>query len=242
MKNGGKNKSVAFIILFSILWHSGYISHCLACLHVFLQNKNKKLDAAKNGGAELVKEDPSSPDTGQHQNQNPSLVTSALKEAAACQATSPGEASPSSVHTTLPNNDNYNLVSSLLNLTKSPVSLSVSDTRQSVLMNLILWVLTDLVSFSGWAYCGEGMRGSDADSQFAWASCSQMPHREHWTQSTSHGPAGTVLPGPSPVHGPSWHGNCGVCKLGVHDFLIQYLFYSVNTYVLCVILKQIESV
>ncbi len=108
----------------------------MACLHVFLQNKNKKLDAAKDGGADLVKEYPSSPDTGQHQNQNPSLVTSALKEeAAARQATSPGEASPSSVHTTLPNNDNYNLVSSLLNLTKSPVS---AKTRQAVLMNLIL--------------------------------------------------------------------------------------------------------
>lgn len=90
---------------------------------MFLQNKNKKLDAAKGGGADLVK-DPSSPDTGQNQNQNPSLVTSA-QEGAASQATSPGEASPSSVHTTLPNNDNYNLVSSLLNLTKSPVSASL---------------------------------------------------------------------------------------------------------------------
>lgn len=93
---------------------------------MFLQNKNKKLEAAKDGGADLVKKDPSSPDTGQNQKQNPSLVTSALKEAAACQATSPGEASPSSVHTTLPNSDNYNLVSSLLNLTKSPVSLALS--------------------------------------------------------------------------------------------------------------------
>lgn len=97
----------------------------LACLHVFLQNKNKKLEGAKDGGADLVKEDPSSPDTGQNQNQNPSLVKSALKEAAS-QATSPGEASPSSVHTTLPNSDNYNLVSSLLNLTKSPVSAPLS--------------------------------------------------------------------------------------------------------------------
>uniref|UniRef100_A0A672LE49 Protein FAM160B1-like n=1 Tax=Sinocyclocheilus grahami TaxID=75366 RepID=A0A672LE49_SINGR len=84
-----------------------------------LLNKTKQLVAAKDGGAGLVKEDPCSPDTGQHQNQNPSLVTSTL-QAAACQATSPGEASPSSVHSRLPNNDNYNLVSSLLNLTKSP--------------------------------------------------------------------------------------------------------------------------
>uniref|UniRef100_A0A673JA97 Protein FAM160B1-like n=1 Tax=Sinocyclocheilus rhinocerous TaxID=307959 RepID=A0A673JA97_9TELE len=89
-------------------------------VNFFLENKNKKLEAAKDSGADFVKKDPSSPDTGQNQNQNPSLVTSALKEAAACQATSPGEASPSSVHTTLQNNDNYNLVSSLLNLTKSP--------------------------------------------------------------------------------------------------------------------------
>ncbi|XP_059373016.1 FHF complex subunit HOOK interacting protein 2A-like isoform X1 [Carassius carassius] len=88
-------------------------------INFFLENKTKKLEAAKDGGAGLVKEDPCSPDTGQNQNQNPSLVTSTL-EAASCQATSPGEASPSSVHSTLPNNDNYNLVSSLLNLTKSP--------------------------------------------------------------------------------------------------------------------------
>lgn len=90
---------------------------------MFLQNKNKRLEAAKDGGADLVK-DPSSPDTGQTQNQNPSLVKFAQEDAAG-QATSPGEASPSSVHTTVPNNDNYNLVSSLLNLTKSPVSASV---------------------------------------------------------------------------------------------------------------------
>uniref|UniRef100_A0A8C2EBE6 Family with sequence similarity 160 member B1 n=1 Tax=Cyprinus carpio TaxID=7962 RepID=A0A8C2EBE6_CYPCA len=70
-------------------------------VNFFLENKNKKLEAAKDGGADLVKKDPSSPDTGQNQN--------------------PGEASPSSVHTTLPNSDNYNLVSSLLNLTKSPI-------------------------------------------------------------------------------------------------------------------------
>uniref|UniRef100_A0A672L7C8 Protein FAM160B1-like n=1 Tax=Sinocyclocheilus grahami TaxID=75366 RepID=A0A672L7C8_SINGR len=88
-------------------------------VNFFLENKTKQLVAAKDGGAGLVKEDPCSPDTGQHQNQNPSLVTSTL-QAAACQATSPGEASPSSVHSRLPNNDNYNLVSSLLNLTKSP--------------------------------------------------------------------------------------------------------------------------
>uniref|UniRef100_A0A8C2JFM6 Family with sequence similarity 160 member B1 n=1 Tax=Cyprinus carpio TaxID=7962 RepID=A0A8C2JFM6_CYPCA len=90
-------------------------------VNFFLENKTKKLEASKDGGAGLVKEDPFSPDTGQNRNQTPSLVTSTL-EAAACQATSPGEASPSPVHSTLPNNDNYNLVSSLLNLTKSPVS------------------------------------------------------------------------------------------------------------------------
>uniref|UniRef100_A0A8C2JDB2 Family with sequence similarity 160 member B1 n=1 Tax=Cyprinus carpio TaxID=7962 RepID=A0A8C2JDB2_CYPCA len=88
-------------------------------VNFFLENKTKKLEASKDGGAGLVKEDPFSPDTGQNRNQTPSLVTSTL-EAAACQATSPGEASPSPVHSTLPNNDNYNLVSSLLNLTKSP--------------------------------------------------------------------------------------------------------------------------
>uniref|UniRef100_A0A8C2EGJ3 Family with sequence similarity 160 member B1 n=1 Tax=Cyprinus carpio TaxID=7962 RepID=A0A8C2EGJ3_CYPCA len=113
-------------------------------VNFFLENKNKKLEAAKDGGADLVKKDPSSPDTGQNQKQNPSLVTSALKEAAACQATSPGEASPSSVHTTLPNSDNYNLVSSLLNLTKSPVSLSLCICRLDV-YNL----KEDAVAFAG---------------------------------------------------------------------------------------------
>ncbi|XP_051504372.1 protein FAM160B1 [Myxocyprinus asiaticus] len=87
-------------------------------VNFFLENKSKRLEAAKDGGADLVKEDPSSPDTGQNQSQNTSPVKSA-QEVAVCKATSPAEASPS-VHSTLSNNDNYNLVSSLLNLTKSP--------------------------------------------------------------------------------------------------------------------------
>lgn len=87
-----------------------------------LQNKNKKLEAARDGGGDVVRKDPSSPDTGQNQNQNPSPVRSA-QENAASNATSPSaESSPSSAHSTLANSDNYNLVSSLLNLTKSPVS------------------------------------------------------------------------------------------------------------------------
>nr|AAI34938.1 Zgc:162264 protein [Danio rerio] len=83
-------------------------------VNFFLENKNKRLEAGKEAGTDQVKDDPSSPDTGQNQNQNSSL------EDSASQAPSPAEANPSSVHNTLPNNDNYNLVSSLLNLTKSP--------------------------------------------------------------------------------------------------------------------------
>lgn len=84
-----------------------------------LQNKNKKLESAKDGGGEVVIKDPSSPDTGQNQNQN----LRSAQENAACKATSPSaESSPSSGHATLANSDNYNLVGSLLNLTKSPVS------------------------------------------------------------------------------------------------------------------------
>ncbi|XP_051506704.1 FHF complex subunit HOOK interacting protein 2A-like isoform X2 [Myxocyprinus asiaticus] len=87
-------------------------------VNFFLENKTKRLEAAKDDGADLVKEDPSSPDTGQNRNQNISPVKSA-QEDAVYKSTNPGEASPS-VHSTLSNNDNCNLVSSLLNLTKSP--------------------------------------------------------------------------------------------------------------------------
>lgn len=87
-------------------------------VNFFLENKNKRPEAAKDDGGDLVKEDPSSPDTGQ--NQIPSPVRSAQKDVA-CKTTSPSaESSPSSVRSKVANNDNYNLVSSLLNLTKSP--------------------------------------------------------------------------------------------------------------------------
>lgn len=84
-------------------------------------------------------------------------------------------------------------------------------------------VITEPVFLSGWSYRGEGMWGPDAHSQFTWTSCSQMPDRKHRAHSTPHRPTRTVLPGPSSVHGPPWHWNCGVCKLGVKEWHILRL-------------------
>lgn len=74
-----------------------------------VQNKGKRVDD-KVAGADGQKEDPSSPDTGQQQS-----------DGVACDNGSPAHGAAAALHTNNSSNS-YNLVSSLLNLTKSPVS------------------------------------------------------------------------------------------------------------------------
>lgn len=74
-----------------------------------MQNKGKRGDD-KESGADGLKEDPSSPDTGQQQSAG-----------VAC------DGARAAVHAN--NSSNYNLVSSLLNLTKSPVSQPLIQSR-----------------------------------------------------------------------------------------------------------------
>ncbi|KAI4903461.1 hypothetical protein NFI96_012236 [Prochilodus magdalenae] len=78
-------------------------------VNFFLENKGKRGDG-KEPAADGLKEDPSSPDTGQQQSlgigqDSPASNASSPREGASCPAS---------------NSSNYNLVSSLLNLTKSP--------------------------------------------------------------------------------------------------------------------------
>lgn len=84
----------------------------LTKVHLCRQNKVKRVET-KEAVAEGVKDDPSAPDTGQN----------AL---GATSPSSPEELAATAGISAAPNNNNsnsnYNLVSSLLNLTKSPVS------------------------------------------------------------------------------------------------------------------------
>ncbi|XP_047668570.1 protein FAM160B1 isoform X1 [Tachysurus fulvidraco] len=73
----------------------------------FLENKGKRVDD-KVPGADEQKEDPSSPDTGQQQS-----------DGVACDNSSPAHGAAAALHTNNSSNS-YNLVSSLLNLSKSP--------------------------------------------------------------------------------------------------------------------------
>ncbi|XP_030626832.1 FHF complex subunit HOOK interacting protein 2A [Chanos chanos] len=78
-------------------------------VNFFLENKGKRVDAK---GSEGAKEDPSAPDTGQNQNAGP--------EGAASPTADNEEDSSGAASNTTKSNSNYSLVSSLLNLTKSP--------------------------------------------------------------------------------------------------------------------------
>uniref|UniRef100_A0A8B9HQQ3 FHF complex subunit HOOK-interacting protein C-terminal domain-containing protein n=1 Tax=Astyanax mexicanus TaxID=7994 RepID=A0A8B9HQQ3_ASTMX len=94
-------------------------------VNFFLENKGKRADS-KEAAAEGLREDLSSPDTGQPQSPGP------VQDGSVSNASSPTEGAGS------PSNNsgsNYNLVSSLLNLTKSPVSpaaFSQSDVHSDV--------------------------------------------------------------------------------------------------------------
>ncbi|KAM9477522.1 FHF complex subunit HOOK interacting protein 2A [Clarias gariepinus] len=78
-------------------------------VNFFLENRAKRGDD-KESGADVLKDDPSSPDTGQQQGAG-----------VACDASSPADGAGAAMHTNNANNSSsYNLVSSLLNLTKSP--------------------------------------------------------------------------------------------------------------------------
>lgn len=77
---------------------------------MFLQNKTKKPEVKHPGGSLVETDNALTPDTGQSPTKE---QTDPQEEAAATSICSP---------TTNNNSNNYNLVSSLLNLTKSPVS------------------------------------------------------------------------------------------------------------------------
>lgn len=81
---------------------------------LFLQNKTKKPETKDPGGSEEVKAKALTPDTGQSPAKEPTDPQEEPQAAAAAAST----CSP----TTNNNSSNYNLVTSLLNLTKSPVS------------------------------------------------------------------------------------------------------------------------
>lgn len=79
-----------------------------------LQNKSKRPETKSAGGAEGVKENVLTPDTGQ------SPAADCPEEPRAAAAAAASSSSPTGNNNN--NNSNYNLVTSLLNLTKSPVS------------------------------------------------------------------------------------------------------------------------
>lgn len=91
-------------MIVSLIFKSHFVIPVLYCL----QNKGKRGDN-KESGADGVKEDLSSPDTGQQQSAGVARDTSSSADGAGA-----------AVHAN--NSSSYNLVSSLLNLTKSPVS------------------------------------------------------------------------------------------------------------------------
>lgn len=99
----------------AISWH-----HDLFIYFLFpLQNKGKRVDDTESGAD--GKEDPSSPDTGQQQSAG-----------VVCDTSSPARGAGAALHTNNSSNS-YNLVSSLLNLTKSPVSLPLLHLTDRVL-------------------------------------------------------------------------------------------------------------
>lgn len=85
---------------------------------VFWQNKSKRGETVKTSGADVVKDGAVAPDTGQSPAAERAKHPEEPQAAAAASAAS--ASSPSTNNNT--NGSNYNLVTSLLNLTKSPVS------------------------------------------------------------------------------------------------------------------------
>lgn len=79
---------------------------------MFLQNKTKKPEPKDPGGSQMLKDNTLTLDTGQ----------SLTKEQIDPQDEPAAAAAASTFSPTTNNSNNYNLVSSLLNLTRSPVS------------------------------------------------------------------------------------------------------------------------
>uniref|UniRef100_H3D7C2 FHF complex subunit HOOK interacting protein 2 n=1 Tax=Tetraodon nigroviridis TaxID=99883 RepID=H3D7C2_TETNG len=80
-------------------------------VNFFLENKTKKPEKKDPGGSEVAKDDALTPDTGQ----TPANEQTPLHEEPQAAAAAAGSCSPAATHS-----NNYNLVTSLLNLTKSP--------------------------------------------------------------------------------------------------------------------------
>lgn len=85
---------------------------------MFWQNKSKRAEAVKTSGADVVRDGAVAPDTGQSPAEEQAKHPEEPQAAAAASASSPTAANNT-------NGSNYNLVTSLLNLTKSPVSNSI---------------------------------------------------------------------------------------------------------------------
>lgn len=83
---------------------------------LFLQNKTKKPEPKDPGGSQMLKDNALTLDTGQSPTKE--QIDPQEEPAAAAAAAAASTCSP----TTNNNRNSYNLVSSLLNLTKSPVS------------------------------------------------------------------------------------------------------------------------
>lgn len=131
-----------------------------------VQNKGKRADD-KEPGADGLKEDPSSPDTGQQESAG-----------VQCDTGSPANGAGAALHTNNNTTSSYNLVSSLLNLTKSPVSRDLCHFRVCVLVLIMGGVRSVCVWVCVWAcfMCvflfptgcpcgGKSVRGSDAAGQ-----------------------------------------------------------------------------
>lgn len=85
------------------------------CSRCFLQSKTKKPETKDPGGSEVVKDNALTPDTGQ----SPTKEQTDPQEEPQAAAAAASTCSPTTNNN---NSSNYNLVTSLLNLTKSPVS------------------------------------------------------------------------------------------------------------------------
>lgn len=132
------------------------------------QNKSKRAEVVRDGAV--------APDTGQSPAEEQAKHPEEPQAAAA--------SSPNTGNNT--NGSNYNLVTSLLNLTKSPVSNS-TRTPPSVLLAVVSvavgWIgercFVSGCPLSGWQDSGEGVRGPDAAGQPARACRRKVLDGEH---------------------------------------------------------------
>lgn len=128
----------------------------------FSQNKSKRTEVVRDGTV--------APDTGQ------SLAEEQAKHPEEPQGAA--ASSPNSANNT--NGSNYNLVTSLLNLTKSPVSSSVrTPPAVPVALSIGERCIVSVCPPLGRQDRGEGVRGPDAAGQPARACRRKVLDREH---------------------------------------------------------------